>query len=124
MKFEGTITIQRVGKRKVIRQPREKVGPRIPRISKLMALAIKMQGMVDRGEVKDYAELARLAQVTRARMTQIMNLNLLSPDIQETLLFLEPEAGRDSVTLKGLQAVCLQSDWGRQMLLPTERGTL
>ncbi len=53
-----------------------------------------------------------------------MNLNLLSPDIQETLLFLEPEAGRDSVTLKGLQAVCLQSDWGRQMLLPTERGTL
>jgi hypothetical protein len=79
-----------------------------------MALAIKMQGMVDRGEVRDYAELARLAQVTRARMTQIMNLNLLSPQLQEWLLFLESESGRDSVTLKGLQKVCLQSDWKRQ----------
>ncbi len=124
MKFEGTITIQRVGKQKVIREPRKPVGPRIPRISRLMALAIKMQGMVDRGEVKDYAELARLAQVTRARMTQIMNLNLLSPKLQERLLFLEPASGRDTVTLKGLQKVCLQSDWRGQMLLPTERGTL
>ncbi len=79
-----------------------------------MALAIKMQGMVDRGEVKDYAELARLAKVTRARITQIMNLNLLSPEIQEWLLFLEPETGRDSVTLKGLQAACFEADWGRQ----------
>ncbi len=91
MKFEGKIAIQRVGKQKVIREPRKPVGPRIPRISRLMALAIKMQGMVDRGEVKDYAELARLAQVTRARITQIMNLNLLSPQLQEWLLFLEPE---------------------------------
>lgn len=91
------------------------MGPRIPRISKLMALAIKMQGMVDRGEVKDYAELARLTQVTRARITQIMNLNLLSPPIQEALLFLEPvEGGRDAVTLKGLQKVCLEANWGRQ----------
>lgn len=50
-------------------------------------------------------------------MTQIMNLNLLSPAIQEWLLFLEAvEGGRDAVTLKGLQAVCLEADWGRQML--------
>lgn len=81
-----------------------------------MALAIKMQGMVDRGEVKDYAELARLAQVTRARMTQILNLNLLSPELQERLLFLEPETGRDTITLKGLQKVCLEANWGRQAL--------
>ena len=39
-----------------------------------MALAIKFQDMVDRGEVRDYADLARLGYVTRARMTQIMNL--------------------------------------------------
>lgn len=96
-------------------EPRKPVGPRIPRISRLMALAIKMQGMVDRGEVPDYAELARLAQVTRARMTQIMDLNLLSPQLQEWLLFLEPvEGGRYSIRLMGLQAVCLETDWGRQ----------
>ena len=61
---------------------------RVPRISRLMALAIKFQGMLDRGEVKDYAELARLGHVTRARVTQIMNLLMLAPDIQEAILFL------------------------------------
>ncbi|MCZ2079936.1 MAG: hypothetical protein LC130_33625 [Bryobacterales bacterium] len=60
--------------------------PRIPRITRLMALAIKFQEMIDRGEVKDYAELARLGFVSRARVTQIMNLTLLAPEIQEALL--------------------------------------
>jgi len=59
---------------------------RIPRITRLMALAIKFQDMVDRGEVRDYAEIARLGYVTRARMTQIMNLLNLAPDIQEQIL--------------------------------------
>ena len=52
-----------------------------------MALAIKFQAMVERGEVRDYADLARLGYVTRARLTQIMNLLLLAPDLQEQLLF-------------------------------------
>ena len=55
-----------------------------------MALAIKFQDMVDRGEVRDYADLARLGYVTRARITQIMNLLLLAPDIQEDLLLPSP----------------------------------
>jgi hypothetical protein len=53
----------------------------------LMALAIKFQDMVDHGEVRDYADIARLGYVTRARLTQIMNLLLLAPDLQEQLLF-------------------------------------
>jgi hypothetical protein len=60
--------------------------PRIPRITRLMALAIKFHDMVDRGEVCDYADLARLGYVSRARITQIMNLLQLAPDIQEHLL--------------------------------------
>ncbi len=58
----------------------------IPRITRLMALAIKFQDMVDRGEVRDYADLARLGYVTRARITQIMNLLNFAPDIQEGVL--------------------------------------
>jgi hypothetical protein len=67
---------------------------RIPRITRLIALAIKFQEMVDRGEVRDYADLARLGYVTRARMTQIMNLLNLAPDIQEQLLIPAPPATR------------------------------
>jgi hypothetical protein len=48
--------------------------PSLPRTARLVALAIKFQGMVDRGEVRDYADIARLGCATRARITQIMNL--------------------------------------------------
>jgi hypothetical protein len=63
--------------------------PRIPRITRLMALAIKFQDLVDRGEVRDYADLARLGYVTRARITQIMNMLNLAPEIQEEILCME-----------------------------------
>ena len=68
--------------------------PRIPRTSRLMALAIKFQDMVDRREVRDYADLARLGYVSRARITQIMNLLNLAPDIQEQILFLSDGNGQ------------------------------
>jgi len=51
-----------------------------------LTLAIKFQDIVERREIRDYADLARLGYVTRARITQIMNLLLLAPDIQECLL--------------------------------------
>ena len=69
------------------RVAKEPATPRIPRITRLMALAIKFQDMVDRREVRDYADLARLGFVTRARLTQIMNLLLLAPEIQEEILW-------------------------------------
>jgi hypothetical protein len=65
--------------------------------------------------VPDYAALARLGHVNRARMTQIMNLVLLAPDIQEQLLFLPRIVrGRDPVHLKQLQPIALLLDWQQQ----------
>ena len=56
-----------------------------------------------------------MAQVSRARMTQIMNLNLLSPIIQEEWLFLpQVESGRDTMTLAEMQTVALELNWERQ----------
>ena len=52
-----------------------------------MALAIKFDGMLREGVATDYTDLARLGSVTRARMTQIMNLLNLAPDIQEQMIF-------------------------------------
>lgn len=76
--------------------------PRMPRVTRLMALAVKYQGMVDAGELRDYADIARLGYVSRARVTQIMNLANLAPDIQEALLFptglLPPERQLRSLT--------------------------
>ena len=88
---------------------------RVPRISRLMALAIRFQGLLDRGEVKDYADLARLGHVTRARVTQIMNLLNLAPDIQEAILFLpEVVGGRDPVKEWQIRPIAAEVHWGRQ----------
>src|SRR5580700_6367761 len=84
--LEVEVAVRPPANRKGSPQPPEKEPPRIPRITRLMALAIKFQDMVDRGEVRDYADLARLGYVTRARLTQVMNLLLLAPDIQEEIM--------------------------------------
>jgi hypothetical protein len=59
-----------------------------------MALAIHFDGLIRDGVVKNYAELARLGGVSRARITQIMNLLNLPPWKQEEILFLEGGAER------------------------------
>jgi hypothetical protein len=88
---------------------------RVPKIARLMALAIRFDGLLARGEVKDYAELARLGHVTRARVTQIMNLLQLAPDVQEQILFLpEVEGGRDPVKEWQVRPVAAEADWGQQ----------
>ena len=88
---------------------------RVPRVARLMALAIKLDGLVRRGVVHDYAALARLGHVSRARITQIMNLLLLAPDIQEQLLFLpETPRGRDPIHLRPLQPIALLPNWSEQ----------
>lgn len=88
---------------------------RVPRVARLMALAIRFEGLIRCGEVADQAELARLGHVTRARVTQIMNLLSLAPDIQEELLFLPPvQRGRDPLVLRDLLVIAAEPDWQRQ----------
>ncbi|WP_020473427.1 hypothetical protein [Zavarzinella formosa] len=88
---------------------------RLPRVTRLMALAIRFDKLLRDKTVRDYAHLARLGRVTRARMTQIMSLLNLDVRIQEELLFLEPVAkGRDPVILRDLLPVTIQPTWSKQ----------
>ncbi len=88
---------------------------RVPRISRLMALAIRCELLLRSGAVPDASALARLAHVSQPRMTQILNLTLLAPDIQERLLFLDPvEEGKPEVSEKGLRKLCAEMRWERQ----------
>jgi hypothetical protein len=91
---------------------------RVPRLARLMALAIRFDGLLRRGEVRDYADVARLGHVTRARVTQVMNLLNLAPDIQEALLFLPPiEAGRDPIKEWQVRPIAAEPDWRKQRRL-------
>jgi hypothetical protein len=91
--------------------------PRIARITRLTALAIRFQDMVDCGEVRDYADLARLGYVTRARLTQIMNLLNLAPDIQEELLTLSTLPAQAELSERCLRQITAVVGWSQQRRL-------
>ena len=120
--LEFNIRFKRCGRgsKKEIREGAEEAVPkaptgRIPRISRFMALAIHYEDLIRAGHVSDFAELARLGHVTRARVTQIMNLRLLAPDIQEELLSLPMiQNGRAKIHLRQLQAIIVTTDWRAQ----------
>jgi len=91
---------------------------KLPRVARLMALAFKFDGMLREGVVTDYADLAGLGLVTRARMTQIMNLLHLAPDIQEQILFLPERAeGRETIAERSLRPLARIVSWDRQRKL-------
>ncbi len=115
------IRFHSAGRRKVLIQEsaNEETPPgRIPRVSRLMALAIRMEALIASDRVACYADAARLAHVTRVRMTQIMNLTRLAPDIQEAVLFLTPVVkGRDPVTERDLRPITAELHWSKQRKL-------
>lgn len=89
---------------------------RIPRVTRLLALAHRLDRMIANGEIRDYADAARRLGLTRARVTQVMNLVLLSPAIQNTILDLPPVAqGRDPVSERQLRPIVAEPDWNRQI---------
>ncbi len=91
---------------------------RVPRVARWLALAIRLEARLADGTLADAATVARDAHVTRARVSQVLNLAFLAPDIQEAVLNLPRVAtGRDPVTLGDLQPVALTLEWAKQRKL-------
>ena len=85
---------------------------RTPRISKLVALAVRMQSMLESGEVETFQQLAELGRISQPRMTQIMSLLNLAPDIQEELLHLpEVMQGKATIHERLLRPLMTELDW-------------
>ena len=91
---------------------------RVPRVSRLMALALRLDELVRSGQVASYSALATVGHVTRARVSQVMSLLSLAPDIQEALLFLPlTQRGRDPIILADLMPIAAAFDWRKQRRL-------
>ena len=88
---------------------------RVPRLARFLALALRLEVQLRQCVLKDCAEVARLGHVTRARVSQILTLVHLAPDIQEAILFLpRTQRGRDPVILSDVIAIAMELDWKRQ----------
>ena len=94
-------------------QPSSETLTRPPRLARLVALAHKLEALVRSDQVKDYAELARLARVTPARIGQIVLLAQLAPTIQEQVLFLSAEQA-GMIGERALREIAREPRWDRQ----------
>jgi ParB-like chromosome segregation protein Spo0J len=79
------------------------------RVARMLAVALRMR---DLGETQE--EIASLMGCTQARVSQLLNLTLLAPSIQEALLFAEASPGRDWVTEHQLRSVSALLAWEDQ----------
>lgn len=105
--------------RRAPRPPGERKGRgRLPHITVQLARAHRLQKLLDEGQVKSRRELAKLAGVTPARVTQLLDLLFLAPDIQEeVLLFPRTTRRRDSITERDARLVAGATAWPEQRKL-------
>jgi hypothetical protein len=84
------------------------------RVALMLALAHKIQQAIDRGAVHDRAEAARRLGLTRARVTQLLDLTLLAPEIQEQILYAESVDGVEPLSERAVRKVTSATSWGEQ----------
>jgi hypothetical protein len=73
------------------------------------------QNLLDTGVVRTEMELAELTRLPTARITQIMNLLVLAPDIQEEILFIPlVTKGLAPVTERDLRSLVKTLVWSEQ----------
>lgn len=117
MKTSAPLEIQ-FSLRTKLRAPREngeqvlRSAGRLPRITQVLALAIHLENMIRLGEAKDYADLGRLTCLCRERVSQIVRLNYLAPDIQVELLYLPPTtSGRFPISETAVRQIANLLSW-------------
>jgi len=84
------------------------------RIALMLALAHKIQDAIDRGVVRDHVDAAQKLGLTGGRVTQLLNLTLLAPDIQEELLFAESIDGVEPISERRIRRMIRFAGWGEQ----------
>jgi len=96
-------------------KPPESIAAPPSRLAKLMALAIKYDEFLKRGDIRDYAALARTHSVDPGVITRVMNLRLLAPEIQEAILALAAAPnGKNELHLKHVLPIARIADWKEQ----------
>ena len=83
------------------------------RVAIMLALAHKIQTAIDRGVVRDRAEAAMRLGFSRARVTQLLDLTLLAPNVQERILFTEAIDGLEPVSERALRAAVRMENWAK-----------
>jgi hypothetical protein len=94
--------------------PKPELAHRPAKVAQMLALAHHLQRAIDQGDVADRAAVARRLGFTRARVTQLLDLLLLAPDLQEQVLALEAVDGVEPMHERTLRMVAHAGMWAEQ----------
>lgn len=86
------------------------------RVAQVLARAHRLEAAIAAGDYADRADAARQLGFTRARITQILDLLLLAPDLQERVLELEAVDGIEPLSERALRDVVRHECWADQRL--------
>jgi hypothetical protein len=87
----------------------------VPKLTRLLVLAHQIEQAIEEGRAEDYAEVARQLGVSRARITQVVNLLLLSPGIQTTIL--TKPRWVEHLRQRQVRKIAEEPDWHRQQIM-------
>ena len=99
-------------RRRATKRPSAPITESVPRLTRLLALAHRWNRLVDEGVATNYAEIARLMRLSRARVTQIVDLSFLAPDIQDEILLGDADA-----TEREIREIARAPEWDEQRRL-------
>lgn len=100
-----------------LHKPNIHAEPKAPRAAGTLRQAQEWRRQLDAHQVTSQAEIARRERISRARVTQILGLLHLAPEIQEQILSLTPTTTRSIVTERTLRPIALVPDHRQQLAL-------
>ncbi len=84
--------------------------PRPPRVAELLRKAQEWQGLVASGEAKTQADTARREGISRARVTRVMGMLRLAPEIQQHVLSMPETIRRPAISEHALRPIAQIED--------------
>ncbi|MCP3105473.1 hypothetical protein LZ198_42095 [Myxococcus sp. K15C18031901] len=114
----GTLFSEKRKKRVVLQEAPPPPPPapvrRPAHVARMLALAHHLQGAIDRELVPNRATVARKLGLTRARVTQLLDLLLLAPDLHARVREFEAIDGAEPMAERTLRAVAHAGTWAEQ----------
>lgn len=117
----GTVTRRVPAERVVNAAPRPRRPPKLPKeprtpwVAELLRKAIEWQALLESGDVADQAGIARREGITRARVTQVMGMLRLAPEIQQHVLAMPEAVRRPAITERALRPLAKIEDAKQQL---------
>jgi len=96
-------------------KPKPPKVPRTPPVVEVLRKALEWQALLGSGEVKNQSDIARREGISRVRVTQVMWMLRLAPEIQERVLAMPETLHRPAISERALRRLAQTEDHGQQL---------